>query len=215
MTGDLDDLGLDYVDLILLHGPSNLQNAKGACGRLSCQRDLGQWKAYEKLYKAGKAKAIGVSNYCISCLECLLGNPEVKVVPAGRFHFVFWRGKQIAADNLLTTLPLLCEVNQFELHVGMGADPEGLVSYNVKHGIVVQAYSPLGNGALISDPVLASIGAKVFPPSSRISFRTCGVAIIVELYKDKQKSFKEIYTFNGLFSQINRGRPRAPPYPIR
>ena len=38
-------------------------------------------QAYEKLYKAGKAKAIGVSNYCVSCFECLVGAPGVTVVP--------------------------------------------------------------------------------------------------------------------------------------
>jgi hypothetical protein len=29
--------------------------------------------AYTALYKAGKVRAIGVGNYCPSCLECLLG----------------------------------------------------------------------------------------------------------------------------------------------
>jgi diketogulonate reductase-like aldo/keto reductase len=93
--GDLTDLGLDYVDLILLHGPS----AHGAkCDKLACAKDIGQWKAYEALYKAGKAKAIGVSNYCVSCYECLIGAPGVTVVPA---------------------------VNQIEFHAGMGPDPAG------------------------------------------------------------------------------------------
>ena len=49
------------------------------------------------------------SNYCQSCLDCLLANASI--VPA---------------------------VNQFELHVGMGDDPEGLVSYTARKGIVVQ-----------------------------------------------------------------------------
>lgn len=123
------------MDLILLHGPSHM--GAGACSKGSCAKDLGQWKAYEKLYKAGKAKAIGVSNYCKSCLECLLGQDGVTVTPA---------------------------VNQIELHVGMGIDPEGLVSFSTDKGIVVQAYSPLGNGKLISDPLLASIGKAQKPP---------------------------------------------------
>ena len=76
---DLSDLGLDYVDLILLHGASH--HGHGACAKPACTKDLGQWKAYEKLYKAGKAKAIGVSNYCVSCFECLVGAPGVTVVP--------------------------------------------------------------------------------------------------------------------------------------
>lgn len=125
--GDLQSLQVDYVDLILLHGPSHI--GKGSCDALACSRDQGQWAAYEKLYKAGKAKAIGVSNYCPSCMKCLL--QSATVVPA---------------------------VNQFDLHIGMGADPASMVTMDKADGIVTQAYSPLGNGALVSDPGLAAMG---------------------------------------------------------
>lgn len=135
--GDLKDLNLEYVDLILLHGASH--RGAGKCEAASCTKDLGQWKAYEKLYKMGKAKAIGVSNYCVSCFECLVGAPGVTVVPA---------------------------VNQIQYHVGMGSDPAGIISYCKKNNILVQAYSPLGNGALISDPALKTIGAKLSPAKS-------------------------------------------------
>ena len=43
--------------------------------------------------------------------------------------------------------------------MGMGADPAGMVSYSSSHGIVPQAYSALGDGKLITDPLLAKIGA--------------------------------------------------------
>ena len=69
------------------------------------------------MYKQGKAKAIGVSNYCVSCFDCLLNQPGVTVVPA---------------------------VNQVQYHVGMGDDPHGLLSFCAKKGIVIQAYSPVG-----------------------------------------------------------------------
>ena len=75
---DMQQLGVDYVDLILLHGPSHL--GQGTCSASSCEKDLGQWAAYEEMYKSGQAKAIGVSNYCQSCFECLLG--KVNVTPA-------------------------------------------------------------------------------------------------------------------------------------
>ena len=135
---DLAALGVEYVDLILLHGASSAGHSS-MCNKDACTKDLGQWKAYEKLYKAGKAKAIGVSNYCVSCFECLIGQPGVTVVPA---------------------------VNQIQYHVGMGADPEGLLSYCKKHDIVVQAYSPLGTGKLISDPQLKKIGSGLATPKS-------------------------------------------------
>ena len=118
-------------------------------------------QAYEKLYKAGKAKAIGVSNYCVSCFECLVGAPGVTVVPC--------------APCLLLLTPLTRAliravgsraVNQIAFHVGMGADPEGIVSYSQKHGIKIQAYSPLGDGALISDAQLKTIGSAMSPAKS-------------------------------------------------
>ena len=128
-AGDLVALQLDHVDLMLLHGPAH--RGTGSCDAAACEKDRGQWKAYQELYKQGKAKAIGVSNYCVSCFDCLLGAEGVTVVPA---------------------------VNQVAFHVGMGDDPLGLASYCEKKGIVLQAYSPLGTGQLISDAGLAAIG---------------------------------------------------------
>lgn len=137
---DLKNLGLDYVDLILLHGPSH--SGSGKCDASACEKDRGQWAAYEAAYKAGKAKAIGVSNYCVSCLECLLDNATV--VPT---------------------------VNQIELHVGMGPDPSGLVSYSLSKGIVPQAYSPLGNGDLPGDKTLAAIGKSYGKSASQVALK--------------------------------------------
>ncbi|WP_125708266.1 aldo/keto reductase [Companilactobacillus zhongbaensis] len=49
----LSDLQLDYLDLYLIHWP-NEDNF---------QLSLDTWKALEKIYKDGKAKSIGVSNF--------------------------------------------------------------------------------------------------------------------------------------------------------
>jgi diketogulonate reductase-like aldo/keto reductase len=137
---DLKNLGLDQVDLILLHGPSHM--GRGKCDANACDKDRGQWAAYEAAYKAGKARALGVSNYCVSCLECLLSNA--------------------------TVMPT---VNQIELHVGMGADPAGLVSYNAKHGIVSQAYSPLGNGKLPGDATLTKMGNSYGKTAAQVALK--------------------------------------------
>ncbi len=60
-------LGLDYVDLFLLHWPIK--------GKL-----VASWRVLEKLHRAGKVRAIGVSNYMIPHLEELLAAAEI--VPA-------------------------------------------------------------------------------------------------------------------------------------
>lgn len=63
----LERLGLDYVDLFLLHWPIK--------GKITAS-----WKALEEVYRSGRAKAIGVSNYMVPHLEELLAHAEV--VPA-------------------------------------------------------------------------------------------------------------------------------------
>ncbi|WP_030667114.1 aldo/keto reductase [Streptomyces rimosus] len=65
----LDKLGLEYVDLYLIHWP---MPAKGTF--------VDTYRAFEKIYAEGRAKAIGVSNFQPDHLERLLG--ETSVVPA-------------------------------------------------------------------------------------------------------------------------------------
>ncbi|GAA3187280.1 aldo/keto reductase [Streptomyces virens] len=65
----LAKLGLDYVDLYLIHWPTP-------------KRDLyvETYKAFEKLHADGRIRAIGVSNFLPEHLERLIG--ETSVVPA-------------------------------------------------------------------------------------------------------------------------------------
>ncbi|OKJ45155.1 aldo/keto reductase [Streptomyces sp. CB01580] len=65
----LDKLGTDYVDLYLIHWPLPAKDAY-----------VDTYKAFEKIYSEGRAKAIGVSNFLPEHLERLLG--ETSVVPA-------------------------------------------------------------------------------------------------------------------------------------
>ncbi|OKI00798.1 oxidoreductase [Streptomyces sp. CB02923] len=65
----LAKLGLEYVDLYLIHWP---MPAKGTF--------VDTYRAFEKIYEEGRAKAIGVSNFHPAHLERLLG--ETSVVPA-------------------------------------------------------------------------------------------------------------------------------------
>jgi diketogulonate reductase-like aldo/keto reductase len=61
----MEKLGLDYLDLYLIHWPGK-------------NKYKDTWKAFEKLYKDGRIRAIGVSNFHIHHLADLLSSAEIK-----------------------------------------------------------------------------------------------------------------------------------------
>lgn len=65
----LEKLGLDYIDLYLIHWPTPKYD-----------KYVDTYKAMEKLYHDGRVKAIGVCNFDIDHLERLLNECEVKPV---------------------------------------------------------------------------------------------------------------------------------------
>lgn len=64
----IEDLGLEYIDLFLIHWPSNKDK----------KINIETWKALEELYKSGKVKAIGLSNFLKHHLEWILEEAEIK-----------------------------------------------------------------------------------------------------------------------------------------
>lgn len=114
----LKRLGLDYLDLYLIHWP---------CPGKDLYVD--SWRALEELYSRGRVRAIGVSNFQRHHLETLLSQTEV--VPA---------------------------LNQIELHPFL--QQQGLREFNAGHGILTQAWSPLGRGTLLTDATITHIAAK-------------------------------------------------------
>lgn len=132
----LTDLGLDYLDLYLIHWPAS-----------SSQYDnwekinLETWKALTELYKAGKIKSIGVSNFMPHHLEALM---KTKVPPM---------------------------VNQIEYHPGL--NQEETVDYCKKHGILVEAWSPLGTGRMLNNETLKFIAGKYGKSVAQLCIRWC------------------------------------------
>ncbi|KAL7274562.1 H/ACA snoRNP pseudouridylase subunit [Rhizina undulata] len=137
----LTSLGLDYVDLYLMHWPVAL-NPNGnhekfptlPDGKRDLQKDWDYIKTYkelEKLLDTGKVKAIGVSNFSVPYLEKLLA--EVSVIPA---------------------------VNQVENHPLL--PQHELVDFCKSKGIIVTAYSPLGSagGPLLSEEAVQKLAEK-------------------------------------------------------
>ena len=70
-------LDLDYLDLILIHSPEPWAEFRKAKSDYF-KENLEVWRALERLYKEGKVKAIGVSNFRIKDLENIVKHCEVK-----------------------------------------------------------------------------------------------------------------------------------------
>ena len=66
----LKNLNLEYVDLFLIHWPKNNND----------KLNIETWRALEKLYREGRVKNIGVSNFLKKHLEIILNNCDV--IPA-------------------------------------------------------------------------------------------------------------------------------------
>ncbi|MDB5622607.1 MAG: 2,5-diketo-D-gluconic acid reductase [Devosia sp.] len=67
--GTMERLGLDYLDLFLIHWPVPAQDKYGEA-----------WKAFVKLQQDGRIRSIGVSNFLPEHLERIIG--ETGVTPA-------------------------------------------------------------------------------------------------------------------------------------
>ncbi|WP_294464539.1 aldo/keto reductase [uncultured Anaerofustis sp.] len=69
----LKNLGTDYLDMFLIHWPKdNLKNQDWK------RIDIETWKALETLYKDGRVKSIGVSNFLPHHLINILDNCDIK-----------------------------------------------------------------------------------------------------------------------------------------
>ena len=99
----LKTLGLDYVDLYLLHSPF----IKNGSTLEEC------WKQMEKLYKSGKAKNIGVSNFRVEDLEKIL--------------------------KIATIKP---QINQIEFNAALQNQSPGIVKFCKENNIQLEAYTP-------------------------------------------------------------------------
>ncbi|MFV8052874.1 aldo/keto reductase [Mycobacterium sp. 48b] len=114
----LDRLGVDYLDLYLIHWPVPANNAY-----------VDTFKAFAHLHDQGRVRSIGVSNFAPEHLTVLIDSTGI--VPA---------------------------VNQIELHPLLPQNE--LREVHAELGIATEAWSPLGQGSLLADPVIAGIAER-------------------------------------------------------
>ena len=108
-------LGLDYLDLYLIHWPQPALN-----------KYVETFKAFTTLRDQGRVRSIGVSNFEPEHLTVLID--ATGIVPA---------------------------VNQIELHPRFPQTE--LREAHAYHGIATEAWAPLGQGALLTDPTVTAV----------------------------------------------------------
>lgn len=115
----LQRLGLEYVDLYLVHWPNPWLG-----------RYVDAWKGLIALREAGAVRAIGTSNFLPAHIDRLLA--ETGVAP---------------------------EVNQIELDPTLPQTARR--AFHQRHGIVTEAWSPLGRGGeLLRAPVVRDLASR-------------------------------------------------------
>ncbi|MDT0147561.1 aldo/keto reductase [Priestia aryabhattai] len=72
----LTKLGLDYIDLLIIHSPQPWTEFREE--KRYFEENKKAWKAMEDAYKAGKVKAIGLSNFLQDDIENILSSCEIK-----------------------------------------------------------------------------------------------------------------------------------------
>jgi 2,5-diketo-D-gluconate reductase A len=116
----LGRLGMDHVDLYLIHWPAPTQNLY-----------LDSWKALVRLKEEGRAKSIGVSNFAVPHLERIIG--ETGVTPAVNQIELHPRFQQSALRAFHADKGILTE-SWSPLGQGKTLDDPTLVAIAKRHG---------------------------------------------------------------------------------
>ncbi len=76
IDGSLRRLGLDYIDLMIIHSPQPWVEVNQSDDRYH-EGNLEAWRALTDAYKAGKIRAVGVSNFLEEDIENILNNSGI------------------------------------------------------------------------------------------------------------------------------------------
>ncbi|MGH0052106.1 MAG: aldo/keto reductase [Sphaerochaetaceae bacterium] len=76
IDGSLKKLGLDYIDMMIIHSPKPWMKFKGSERFFEGNREA--WRALEDAYTAGKLRAIGLSNFEKEDIDNILSSCRIK-----------------------------------------------------------------------------------------------------------------------------------------
>ncbi len=141
----LDKLGLDYLDLYLIHRPRG--DVKGS------------WKAMEELYKEGKIKAIGVSNFEVNHLDELM----------------FYANRKPA-------------VNQIESHAFFQQDKANQAMRQYEIQMEAWSPLAQGRNGHFTNEILEAIGKKYNKTNAQVSLRWHYQRGVVAIPRSSQKA---------------------------
>lgn len=162
----LKKLKTDYIDLVLLHQPFSDY--------------YGAYRALEDLYKEGKIKAIGVSNFYTDRLSdmCLFGR---KVIPA----------------------VIQVETNPMNAQITAQENME-------KYGVHIEAWAPFGEGrnGLFENETLVNIGKKYNKSATQVILRWLiqrGVIVVCKsTHVERIKQNFNVFDFELTSEDINQ-----------
>ncbi|ERH11719.1 MAG: diketogulonate related aldo/keto reductase [halophilic archaeon J07HB67] len=128
IEASLDRLGVDHVDLLLIHWPNPLASLETVMETLSAAQ------------RAGQTRHIGVSNFGVDRLD---------------------RARALASVPVVT--------NQVLFHP---FHPQReLLAYCQREGVTLTGYSPLAEGAALSDDLLANVGQAYDATPAQVALR--------------------------------------------
>lgn len=151
-----EDLGVEYLDLYLIHFPvavkhTGLDNPCFKDAELGTTPLIDTWRAMEALVAAKKVRSIGVSNFPLMLLHDLVNQAKVPVA-----------------------------MNQIEVHANYVR--EDLVNYCISRNIAVTCHTPLGGGSAnanawgviavpIQEPLVKSIARRLKKSAGQVLLR--------------------------------------------
>ncbi|GAA4374386.1 aldo/keto reductase [Nocardioides caricicola] len=156
----LQRLGLDRIDLFLIHWP------------LPTRYDgdfVSTWRTLAEFVADGRATSVGVSNFQPAHLDRIV--EETGVVPV---------------------------VNQIEVHPYFGNEEARAASH--RHGIAVEAWSPIAQGDVLGDEVVGKIAAAHGKTPSQVTLRwhveRGDIVFPKSMHEERMRENFEIFDFS-------------------